>query len=158
MSVRLSWEAGQRPLSEEDARAAVQAALDHGGRGTIDVDVILAGDGLLAELHGRFLDDPTPTDVLAFDLTEQGLAEKGPAAEGPGVAAEIYVSVERAIEVARERGVQAARELALYLVHGALHLCGFDDHETAQRSAMRAAENEILEALGYPPDPLPHDR
>jgi probable rRNA maturation factor len=136
-----------RPLDDEQVREAVQAALRAGGRPTLAVDVVLIGDRRLRALHRCFLGDDTPTDVMAFDLADGGL----------GPAAEIYASVTCARRVARARGVSAARELALYLVHGALHLCGHDDHRTADRRRMRRAERRILTALGYRDDPAPHD-
>ena len=58
------------------------------------------------------------------------------------------MSVDRAIEVARKRGVPASDELRLYLVHGALHLCGYDDREPGDRARMRRAESAVLGALG----------
>ena len=76
--------------------------------------------------------------MISFDLGE----------DGDGLAAEIYVSVDRARAVARDRGERVERELALYLVHGALHLCGFDDRSAKDRARMRAAESLVLEALG----------
>ena len=124
----------------------MRAALAHGGFRGERVDVVLVSDAALARLHGRHLADPSPTDVIAFDLSDPY----------GGVSAEIYASVERARIVARERGVAAGRELALYLVHGALHLCGHDDRKSAARRAMRAAERSVLDALGYPADPSPH--
>lgn len=148
MTVDVAWDVAARPLSDDDARAAVEAALAHGGRPGLEVGVVFVDDPTLAALHARFLDDPTPTDVIAFDL----------GAEGPGPAAELYASVDCAQRVAAERGVSAARELALYLVHGALHLCGLDDHDEGERAAMRAAERAVLGGLGYPPDDAPHDR
>ena len=87
------------------------------------------------------------TDVMSFDLGDD---ENGPAGE-------LYVSVDRARAVAAERGVSLERELTLYVVHGALHLCGFDDHEESERERMRGAEREVMERLGFPPDDLPHE-
>ncbi len=144
----VAWDLpGDRPLGDDEVRSAVAAALAHGGRPEALLCVVFVDDARLAAMHDEFLGDPEPTDVLAFDLGE----------ECGGPAGELYVSVERARAVARERGVSAARELALYVVHGALHLCGHDDGEPAGRARMRAAEREVLSALGYPPDDAPHD-
>ncbi|MCP3918236.1 MAG: rRNA maturation RNase YbeY [bacterium] len=148
MGIRVTWDVDTRPIEAEAVVAAVTEALAHGGRASIDVDVILVDDPTLTDLHARFLGDPTPTDVISFELGE----------DGPGPAAELYVSVDCASRVAAERGVGAARELALYLVHGTLHLCGYDDHEAREREAMRAAEQAVLTKLGYPRDDAPHDR
>lgn len=144
--VALAWRVRARPLGDAAVRAAVRAGLAHGGRPRIGVSVVLVGDRELARMHARWLGDPARTDVITFDL-----------GEGGGPAGELYVSVERALAVARERGVPAARELALYIVHGALHLCGFDDRTSADRRRMRAAESAVLDALGHPADPLPFE-
>lgn len=147
MAIEITWTVEARPLTDEAVRAAVEAALAHGGRAGLAVEVVLLDDPSLAALHDQWLGDPSVTDVMAFDLGDEG--------EGP--AAEVYASVDRARELARERGVDWGRELALYLVHGALHLCGHDDHEDEERAAMRAAEAAVMEGLGYPPDLAPHD-
>lgn len=144
--VRVTWEVKTRPLGDAAVRGAVRAALRAGGRPGLAVDVILVGDATLRALHRRFLGRDTRTDVMAFDLGD----------EGGGPAAEIYASVTCARRVARMRGVSAARELSLYLVHGALHLCGHDDHRPLQRRRMRAAEARVLAQLGHPEDPGPH--
>lgn len=140
-SVGISWDVRARPISDRAIRAAVRAALAHGGRAGIDVEVALVSDRYLASIHRRFLGDPALTDVISFDLGE----------DGDGPAGEIYVSVDRARAIARERGDPIDRELALYLVHGALHLCGFDDRSPRQRVRMRAAEAFVLAGLGLRP-------
>ena len=147
MAIEITWTVEARPLTDEAGRAAVDAALAHGGRAGLAVEVVLLDDPSLAALHEQWLGDPSVTDVMAFDLGDEG--------EGP--AAEVYASVDRARELAGQRGVDWGRELALYLVHGTLHLCGHDDHEDEERAAMRAAEAAVMEELGYPPDLAPHD-
>ena len=147
-AAEIAWDLdGPRPLSDARIEEAVAAALEHGGRPGCTLSVVFVSDERLAEMHADYLDDPTPTDVITFDLGAQG--------EGP--VGELYVSVERAAATARQRGVGVDRELALYVVHGTLHLCGFDDVDTMQRERMRSAEREVLSALGFAPDELPHD-
>jgi probable rRNA maturation factor len=147
VTVNVSTTVERSPLDEGEVERTVEASLEHGGRAGLDVDVVLVDDAHLQGLHQRFLGDERPTDVMAFDLGE----------DGGGPAAEIYVSVDCAVRVAARRGVAVARELALYLVHGTLHLCGHDDHDPSQRARMRAAEVRVLDALGYERDALPHD-
>ena len=138
--VGVAWAVRERPLSDRAVRAAVRAALSHGGRSGIEVEVALVSDRRLASIHGRFLDDPSVTDVISFDL----------GSAGGGAVGEIYVSVDRARKVARERGDDPASELRLYLVHGALHLCGFDDRTPQDRLRMRAAESIVLSGRASP--------
>lgn len=149
MAVEFTWDVERGEFEETALRRAVDAALRHGGRAGVELSVVLVDDRTLADLHGRCLGDPSPTDVMSFDLSDE-LDSDGPVGE-------VVVSVERARAVAAERGVAAERELALYLVHGVLHLCGFDDVDEAERERMRAAEAEVLASLGYPPDDAPHD-
>jgi len=144
--VEVDWQVEPALLDDAAVAAAVRAALAHGGRAGLHVGVVLVDDATLAELHDRWLGDPSPTDVIAFDLSDGDPDESGPQGE-------LYVSVDCARRVAAELGGDPARELALYLVHGSLHLCGHDDHEPDERAAMRAAEAAVLAELGYPQGP-----
>jgi rRNA maturation RNase YbeY len=138
--VAVAWSVRRRFLDDREIRACVRAALSHGKRAGIGVSVALVSDAELAGIHGRFLDDPSTTDVISFELGD----------EAGGPAGEICVSVERAASVARRRGLDPAGELRLYLVHGALHLCGFDDRSPRDRARMRRAETVVLRALAQP--------
>jgi probable rRNA maturation factor len=145
VTVSVAWtaEAGRPLLSDDDTRRAVEAALAHGGRPGVAISVAFVDDAGIAALHGSWLGDDAPTDVISFDLGE----------EQAGPVGELYVSAERAAAEAAARGLDPARELALYVVHGTLHLCGLDDHAEDDRARMRAAEALVLESLGYPPAP-----
>ena len=128
---------GPRLLSEREVQVVAAAALAHGGRPELLVAVVFVSDAELARLHARHLGDPSPTDVMAFDLGEAG--------GGPG--GELYVSVERARAEALARGLAPESELALYVVHGCLHLCGHDDRAPRERARMRAAERAVFARL-----------
>ena len=123
------WAVKRRPLSDAAVRRIVASALRHGRRPGLAVAVVFVSDRRLARLHAEHLGDPRPTDVMVFDL----------AGVGRGPQAELYVSVDRARTEARERGLALEQELALYVVHGCLHLCGYDDRRARQRAAMRVA-------------------
>lgn len=146
--VAIAWERGLRKprgCSAELVRRAVRAARDVAGEHAIDgeLNVVFVGDERLAELHDQWLDDPTLTDVITFDLRGEG--------DDDGPAGELFVSVERAQAVAARRGVDALRELLVYVVHGVLHLSGYDDHDPRERRRMRAAERRALASMGLPP-------
>jgi len=145
--VSIAWDGLRAWCDDATIRRAVRAALEHGGRADLALGIVFVRDRALAALHGRHLGDASPTDVITFDLSDDY--------EGP--TGELYVSAECARRVARERGAAPRRELLLYVVHGALHLCGFDDHRRADRAAMRRAEADVLARLGWEPDALPHD-
>jgi len=83
----------------------------------------------MASLHRRFLHQTGPTDVITFQHGE------------------IFISVPTARRQAREFGTSLNRELQLYIVHGLLHLKGFDDRTPAERRSMRAAEARIMRCI-----------
>ena len=101
-----------------------------------ELSVALLGRAQIVDLHARFLNDPTPTDVITFD--------GDPTCDFAG---EICVSVDQALEVCQRYGNDFATELTLYLVHGWLHLAGYDDHNPDDIAAMRAAEKRALQWL-----------
>jgi rRNA maturation RNase YbeY len=144
--IEVSWDRVARIESDAEVRRAVRAARKLGRREDLGLSVVFVSDAQLARLHARHMGDPSHTDVITFDLSDD-LA---------GPAGEIYASVERARKVARARGVPARRELALYVVHGVLHLCGYDDRSRADQTRMRAAEARVLRSLGWSDDTLPH--
>lgn len=132
---RLSVVDRYRPrTSRAFLESVVAAALHDVGRRRFEVSLLLTDDAEIAELHGRFLGDPTPTDVMSFARDDDD-----------GV--DVVVNVECARRVARARGHTIRAETALYVVHGILHACGHDDATPSERARMRAAEARILGAL-----------
>lgn len=87
-------------------------------------------------LHGQFLNDFRPTDVITF-----------PTDPDEGLAGEICVSVDQAQEESITRKIPFCHELALYLIHGWLHLVGFDDLEKFERQLMRNEEQRCLHLI-----------
>ena len=109
--------------------------------GTLSVAVV--GATAMATLHQRFMNKPGPTDVLTFDL---GTDPRVGCIEGEVV---ICTDVARKQAARRGKSLQIARaELALYLVHGILHLAGYEDATRAAFERMHAREDELLLQLG----------
>ena len=79
------------------------------------------------------LDHDYPTDVLSFPLSE-----------GEPVEGEVYVDLDMAAERAPEFSTDFSREAARYVIHGLLHLAGYDDGSDAGRQTMRSLENRYL--------------
>lgn len=97
-----------------------------------EVTVVLVSDDELLDLNRRHLGHDYHTDVITFPLESDPL-------EG-----EIYISVDRAREQAREYRAGLYEEVTRLAVHGALHLAGHDDATDAQREAMRRLEDRYL--------------
>lgn len=98
----------------------------------------------MAELHAAYLGIRGPTDVLSFDLRRGD--PRGPI---PDPEVEIVVDLDVACREARRRKLPFQRELELYLSHGLLHTCGFDDRSPKERRRMRGEEMKILKTLGW---------
>lgn len=113
-----------------------------------EVSVLLCDDRRIARLHDEWMGDPTPTDVITFDLS----AAAGPG-RGDALAGDIVLSTETARRMARTFGWTPRQELAYYLVHGLLHLTGYNDHTPADRRTMRARERAVMTACGLPRPP-----
>ncbi len=109
-----------------------------------DVSVAVVNDAEIAELHEKYMNIKGATDVLTFDLGEQRPAD----ANGRRVEGEIVVSADVAKRRAEERAHPVAAELALYVVHGSLHLLGMDDATEQDATKMHEMEDEILAAIG----------
>ena len=104
-----------------------------------DVVVLLTDDANVRRLNKRFRDVDSATDVLAFPLTD-GLAEGEPFGD-------VVISCQTAVRQARSYGAALSDELARLLIHGALHLCGFDHHERKEAARMFALARRLLDEV-----------
>lgn len=126
-----------RTLVSQAVRNVLAEAGIRGGR----ISVAVVDDAEMQRLNRQFLEHDYPTDVLSF------LLEASPRR----FEAEIVVSADTAVTQAQEYGWTVDDELLLYVVHGALHLAGHDDHRPRERAAMRAQERKHLARLGRGP-------
>jgi len=114
----------------------LRAAEFRGGCPPGELSLAFLGDAALRRLHAAFLGDPSVTDVITFAGDQR-----------MGLAGEICISADAAVRQAAVRGVDPALELTLYLLHGWLHLSGFEDGDPAARREMRRAEARALRRL-----------
>lgn len=116
--------------------------VDHGrDRGLLSVAVV--DDAAIRRVNRDFLSHDHATDVISFLLVD---GEEEPLGEDPF--GEIVISAETALREARARDLPPRRELALYAIHGALHLVGHDDGTPGERRKMRYRERKYLEVYG----------
>lgn len=98
------------------------------------IELALVDDATIRDLHRRFMNLDTPTDVLTFPLHEPNEPLSG----------QIVLSVETAARVGPAYGLSAEEEVLLYTIHGLLHLCGYDDRSPRDAQRMRQRQEQLL--------------
>jgi probable rRNA maturation factor len=128
-------------------REAAEATLrQHCAAEACDLTVLVTGDETLRELNQRHRGVDAPTDVLAFPNEA-----KAPFVDAPGLAhylGDVIISFPRARAQASEAGHELSAELQLLVVHGVLHLLGYDDQTEPGRARMWRAQQAVLNTLG----------
>jgi len=125
-------------VSAARLRALARRALRDLGRPDRELSVVAVGDAEMRRLNARYHGRRRATDVLAFDLGGSPTPLLG----------EVIISADTAARQARRAGVPVALEIDLLLVHGLLHLVGYDDHDPRDARRMHERAREILSRDG----------
>jgi len=112
-----------------------------------EVSIVLTGSETVKQLNRDYRGVDEHTDVLAFYMLPQKEADFSFALPPDGVTrlGEVIISYPQAVEQAREQGHSTEKELALLIIHGILHLLGYDHEEPEEETKMRTREKELLE-------------
>jgi probable rRNA maturation factor len=141
IEIELSNQQSQYSIDAPRLTSAARRVLEQEGvrRGSLSIAVV--DDPTIHELNRRYLQHDHATDVLSFLLDQR-----------PGqLDGEVIVSADTAAASCRGYGWSLADELLLYVVHGVLHLVGYDDSSPQERQAMRQRERHHLGQLGLTP-------
>jgi probable rRNA maturation factor len=125
------------PLLREVGRVVLEGE----GIREAKISLALVDDATIHGINKRFLDHDEPTDVISFPLSGAGTKK---------IEGELVIGVEVAKRQAEERGHAIDAELCLYVIHGLLHLCGYDDKKPKDAAEMRAKERHYLHLLSLP--------
>jgi probable rRNA maturation factor len=138
---------GELETLARDALVAALTAAGYDGPAP-EVSVLLTDDEGIAELHGQYLGARCPTDVMSFPSRgERGGEPDIKGAPDDVFLGDIVISEDAARSQAIEYGHSTEREIALLVVHGALHLIGYDDQDPTSAGAMREMEEKALTLL-----------
>lgn len=111
----------------------------------VEVSISFVNNEIIQELNRNYRDLDSPTDVLSFpqdDADDFGLA-----VEFPRMLGDIIISTQRALEQAEEYGHGVEREIVYLVIHGFLHLVGYDHETKKEQNLMRQQEEAILKEL-----------
>jgi len=141
--IRLSIASPQDIVAIDQARMRQTASTVLEGEDIHEAEVSLAfvDNPTIHQLNKRYLQHDEPTDVLSFPLSEP---------DARRLVGELVIGTEVAKVQAETRGHPVHAELALYVIHGLLHLCGYDDKTPAGAAAMHQRERHHLQQLGLP--------
>ncbi|MFO0817508.1 MAG: rRNA maturation RNase YbeY [Pirellulales bacterium] len=131
------------PVARKRVIEAVRAILKGEGVERGEVSIAIVDDPTIHRLNRQYLAHDYPTDVLSFVLDSSD--------EPRSLEGEVIVSADTAIRSAESYGWQAEDELLLYVVHGTLHLAGYDDLEPDLQRQMRDRERHYLAQFGLTP-------
>jgi len=125
-------------IDERRLKGAVRTVLRGEGFAEAEVSVAIVDDAEMHELNRRHLSHDYPTDVLSFLLDSDEASLEG----------EVIASADYASKSGPQFALSMHDELLLYIVHGTLHLAGYDDQDEPSRQQMRAKEKQYLGELG----------
>lgn len=98
-----------------------------------DINIIFCSDNYILDINQRFLGHDYFTDIITFDYCE-----------GEKLSGDLFISIDSVCENSVQYGTEFNDELGRVMVHGILHLIGYDDHTAAQQKQMRAKEDYYL--------------
>ncbi len=130
--------------------AMIRRCVTEEGRKLTQLNIIFCPDDYLLEINRKYLGHNYYTDVITFDY---GIEDYLPADKSdpraqqpitPHVCGDIYISIDTVAQNAAKYGVSATEEMHRVIIHGVLHLCGYNDTFPVEQSAMTAKENHYL--------------
>ena len=129
------------PIQTSSVKKAVKAILALEKVESDEVSIYFVDIKTISSLHQEFFQDPTPTDCISFPVD-------GPKT-GPehSILGEVFISPEVAALYAKNHSIDPREEVTLYLVHGLLHLLGYDDIDPKDRKIMRKKEKRCMHSL-----------
>jgi probable rRNA maturation factor len=113
----------------------------------VQVSVLFTGDDFIASLNKRYRDEDGSTDVLAFPMSDEEDDIEPEESPMPYMLGDIVISLDTAARQAESQGRPLRQELALLLVHGTLHLLGYDHDDPQEEAIMWAKQDAILKVL-----------
>lgn len=121
-------------FSEKEVREWIIRAIAEEGEEAGDISFVFCNDDYLHGLNVEYLNHDTLTDIITFDYCE----------DSGNISGDLFISVDRVKENAAEFGISFEKELFRVMIHGVLHLLGYDDKEPHDAGLIRQKENYYL--------------
>ena len=121
---------------KKEIRKWINRVIENEGKETGDINIIFTTDSYLLEINYQYLNRNYYTDIITFDYSD-----------GKNVSGDLFVSIERIRENARSLNVKMKSELTRIIVHGVLHLIGYNDSNQAEKEIMTEKEDKYIRLL-----------
>lgn len=148
LDIKVLWEVEQEKNIEVLINTVVKKALEmQQVTADVELSIVITDNNSIRKINKEFRDKDMPTDVLSFPGYEPEEIEEVKKSEELMVIGDIIISKEKVVEQAKEYENTFEREFAYLLVHGILHLLGYDHMEESEKIIMRENEEKILSEL-----------
>lgn len=137
MKVHVNQEQDIIAIDQRSVKKLVKDFLDFHSQKFEEVSIQFVDTPTISQLHNDFFGDPSTTDCISFPMDDAN-------AEGYKILGEVFVCPETAVSYVETHGGDITHEITLYVIHGLLHLLGYDDISVSDRKAMRAEEARYL--------------
>jgi len=141
MIVNISDEQSSLKINPAQVKKLVKKVIQLEGHSCDEVNIYFVDTSSICDLHLEFFNDDSPTDCISFpmDVEEDDFPIR--------ILGEVFVCPETALQYAKENDQNTYEETTLYIVHGLLHLMGYDDIDDLDREKMREAEKRNMDSL-----------
>lgn len=134
--ISFNYESDFKLHNEKELSIWISSVINSEGFKEGDINYIFCNDVYLLQLNQEFLNHDTLTDIISFDYTL-----------GKEINGDIFISIERVLDNAKDYQVEFSNELHRVMVHGILHYCGYNDKTQKETQLMRVKENHYTEIL-----------
>lgn len=126
-------------LDQERLKKKVTLLVDYLRISTNEISFHFVDKKVITDLHKKYFDDPTETDCITFPISDDG--------SDYHILGEIFICTDVAIEYAKKNEIDPQDEVLLYMIHGLLHLIGYDDIDKKDRTDMRKKEKSCMDYI-----------
>ncbi len=136
--VRVSCHGNRGTVDPRTVRRRGERILKAANADNVELSVLLCDDGFIQELNRTYREMDKPTDVLSFSMKEGEQPGSSPELLG-----DVIISVETAVSQAKMAGIKPLEEVTSLLIHGVLHLLGYDHHQPEHEQLMQREARRI---------------
>lgn len=138
MSIEINYQLPFRLKDVTKVKQLLHTLTSHEGFYIENLSIVFVTDDFLYDLNVKYLNHDYYTDIITFDYSN----DRTNAING-----ELYISLERAKDNAKDLQITLQDEVRRLLIHGVLHLCGYEDSTPASKQIMRSKEDHYLKSI-----------